>query len=99
MGNERALSYLQSDGARPGQRGLKLVRTSRDGGVGQTLNPLYDAPHDVGHKYLQWALHLERADARLDFDKQPTCLHCGGSAPCTARVCINCQRPFARIGR
>lgn len=96
MGDERGLSYLPSNGTGPGQR---VVRASRDVGVGKALNPLYDAPHDVGHKYLQWALHLERPDARLDFDMLPNCFHCGGNAPCTARVCINCQRPFAGIGK
>jgi hypothetical protein len=52
----------------------------------------YDAPHDVGNRYLQWRLHQEKMEPYSDVSELPNCLHCFGNAPCTARVCINCVK-------
>ena len=63
----------------------------------QHPNTHYDAPHDVGNQYLQWRLHeekMEKTQSHWDVSMMPNCLHCSGSAPCTAKVCINCARPY-----
>jgi hypothetical protein len=65
----------------------------QDLSAGAYPNSHYDAPHDIGHQYLQWALHQSKSEVRSDVAMLPTCLHCGGTAPCTAKVCINCDRP------
>ena len=66
---------------------------SQDLSAGAYPNPHYDAPHDIGNQYLQWALHQGKNEVRGDVAMLPNCFHCGGTAPCTAKVCINCGRP------
>ena len=54
----------------------------------------YDAPHDIGNKYLQWRLHEEKLEPHWDVSQLPNCLHCDGTAPCADRLCVNCVRPI-----
>jgi len=93
MGNAWGLIYVPSGGTGRAQRDQNRERAGEDVGEGKKPNPLYDAPHDIGHQYLQWALHLEKIEPRWSVTMLPSCFHCSGNAPCTAKVCINCLRP------